>query len=87
VLQKARKMVKKFDSGVILPQSDNAQHQNLPELISLQKLAVHLQVHKKTVLSWIASGQMPAPSRLGKRKTYRWQIAKINDWITAQESN
>lgn len=59
---------------------------NVPELISLQALAAHLEISSKTLKTWITSGKIPAPSRIGNRKQYRFEVAKINAWLLAQES-
>jgi predicted DNA-binding transcriptional regulator AlpA len=61
--------------------------QEVIELISLQDLAAHLAVNPRTLKTWIAAGKIPAPSRIGNRKAYRWNVQKINSWLLAQESN
>lgn len=61
--------------------------QELPELITLQDLAAHLGINPRTLKNWITAGKIPAPSRIGNRKTYRWNVQKINKWLLAQESN
>lgn len=61
--------------------------QELIELISLQDLAAHLEVNPRTLKTWVTAGKIPAPSRIGNQKAYRWNVQKINEWLLAQESN
>ena len=61
--------------------------QEVTGLINLKALAAHLTVHPRTLRTWVATGKIPTTSRIGNRKSYRWSVEKINEWLLAQESN
>lgn len=49
-------------------------------LVSIENLAVYLDVCEDTVESWVERGIIPPPLRLGDR-TRRWRLRDVDKWI------
>jgi predicted DNA-binding transcriptional regulator AlpA len=54
----------------------------LPAFIGLTDLAAHFKVSKRTILRWIAGGDIPEPLR-APGQCIRWRVAELNKWIEA----
>jgi predicted DNA-binding transcriptional regulator AlpA len=52
------------------------------QVISVDDVAEHFDVSTRTIWSWVAHKEFPAPLRIGRRMRY-WASEEINKWIEA----
>lgn len=51
-------------------------------MIGLRDVAEHFGVTTRCIQKWIDEGVFPQPIRIGRR-LLRWEIGRLNDWISA----
>ncbi len=54
----------------------------VPELLTAREVARRLNIGMRTVWRWSASGELPAPVRLGKAgRVVRWKAVEIDSFL------
>lgn len=53
-----------------------------PKLLTVREVARRLNIGTRTVWRWTASGELPAPVRMGKKgRVVRWPAAEIEKYL------
>jgi predicted DNA-binding transcriptional regulator AlpA len=59
---------------------------NLDRLISTSELATMLAVDQRSIFPWVASGRLPRPIHLGKRRL-RWRLSTVEALMRTLEAD